>query len=560
MDKPRVTEGIRTDANGRNGVREGRRFIRYLYVYVVVTGASVMALELAASRFLAPYFGTSMIVWANVIGLILLALSVGYVVGGRVADRWPRVRLLMGLSLAAGLWMATLPLWGQLIFRGLSHGILNTPIATIVISFIAILLVFAPPVFLLAMVSPFTIRLATGARADAGPGAGAQADQNAGWDNALPSPGQALDVGRVAGNLYAFSTLGSLVGTFGTAFVTIPFWGVRETIFFWAAVLMAASLWGLVQADMLRIGASLVLVLVMPPVASGALPGPASPYGHVLWSRDTLYQYVQVVRETDGSIALIYNEGGGVQSLRRPGDALKTGDYYDDYLALPYLRKGASRVVVLGSAGGTIPHLLAKYVRPQRPDLRVTGVEIDGDVIPLDFRYFGVKPGDARFVNQDARVFVRQAPARTYDIAIVDAYTNQIYIPYELTTVQFFQELKSRLTPGGLVAMNVNATSPRSRLLLSMERTLQVVYPYVYCIKARGLYNYILLASEDPVSTAGLARIPRGSALASVAADWPRRLVPLSEKDTAGGMVLTDDRAPVEMLTDSMIFGAAKER
>ncbi|WP_026961037.1 spermidine synthase [Alicyclobacillus herbarius] len=580
MEKPRQSQARSIDVGGRDGIRNGRRFIRYLYVYVIVTGASVMALELAASRFLAPYFGTSMIVWANVIGLILLALSVGYVVGGRVADRWPRVRLLMWLSLTAGMWMATLPLWGQVIFRGLAQGILNTPMTTIILSFIAILLVFAPPVFLLAMVSPFAIRLASGAArfgapqsgvnhsgnlphgvsvssvkaADTGPvGGGASGERQA-------AHAPTLDIGRVAGNLYAFSTLGSLIGTFGTAFLTIPFFGVRETIFFWAAVLVAASLWGLVQADWLRIGAALGLVLVLPPLASGALPGPTSPYGKVLWSKDTLYQHVAVVRETDGSTALIYNEGGGVQSLRRPGDALNPGDYYDDYLALPYLRQRASRVVVLGSAGGTIPHLLAKYVRPERPDLRVTGVEIDGDVIPLDFRYFGVRPGDARFVNQDARVFVQQAPAHAYDIAIVDAYTNQIYIPYELTTVEFFRELKRRLTPGGLVAMNVNATSTHSRLLLSMEKTLRVVFPYVYRIKARGMYNYIVLASDEPVSTAGLRNVRSGSPLAQVAADWPQRLGPVTARDVAGGMVLTDDRAPVEMLTDSMIFGAARER
>jgi spermidine synthase len=428
--------------------------------------------------------------------------------------------------------MATLPLWGQIIFQGLSHGILNTAITTIVISFIAILLVFAPPVFLLAMVSPFAIRLA----AD-GP----------------------VDVGKVADNLYAFSTLGSLIGTFGTAFVTIPFWGVRETLFFWSAVLVVVSLWGLVQADWLRIGATLVLLLVMPRWAAAAFPGPSSPYGKVLWSKDTLYQYVQVVRRADGSTALIYNEGGGVQSLRRPGDALNTDDYYDDYLILPYLRPGASRILVLGSAGGTIPHLLAKYVRPHRPNLQVTGVEIDPDVIPLDFRYFGVRPSDARFVNQDARVFVQKAPTAAYDIAIVDAYTNQIYIPYQLTTVEFFRELRSRLVPGGLVAMNVNATSPRSRLLLSIERTLCAVFPYVYQVKARGLYNYILLASDKPVSTAGLAQIPSADPLATVAADW-RQLRPLAPWDVVDGVLLTDDRAPVEMLTDSMIFGAARGR
>ncbi|KUO95835.1 fused MFS/spermidine synthase [Ferroacidibacillus organovorans] len=108
--------------------------VGFYYVYVLCTGASVMALELDASRFLAPYFGTSMIVWANIIGMILLALSVGYFIGGRIADKYPNRSLLMHLSLAAGLWMASLPLWGHLIFRNLSSGIMNTPVSTIVLS------------------------------------------------------------------------------------------------------------------------------------------------------------------------------------------------------------------------------------------------------------------------------------------------------------------------------------------------------------------------------------------------------------------------------------------
>ncbi|SFV02576.1 spermidine synthase [Alicyclobacillus macrosporangiidus] len=534
----------------------------FLYVYVTITGAAVMALELAASRFVAPYFGTSMMVWANIIGLILLCMSIGYWMGGRVADRRPHPRLLMSITLAAGLWSALLPAFGQAIFARLSGGILGTPVSVIVVSFAAILLVFAPPVLLLAMVSPFAIRLV-------------QAD---------PS-----EVGKAAGNLYAFSTAGSLLGTFGTAFGTIPFLGTRATLWLWAALLILVSAVGLGRTAWRWVGASGTAV---PAIVALALPSAAPSHtgGQVLYAKDTLYQHVQVEQDRDGAIALVYNEGGGIQSLRRPGDALHEGDYYDDYLVLPDLVSAGAEVgsagpagatvsgaapaanpsasaadpgpsvLVLGSAGGTIPHLMNVYDRGRFPDLHITGVEIDGDVIPLDYRYFGLSPDDADIVHQDARAYVRQAAAagKRYDVAIVDAYSQQIYIPFHLSTREFFEEVRSVLTPRGLVALNVNAVSPGSPLLLSMERTVRAVFPHVYVMKARGAYNYVVIGSNAALRPSSLQAIPENSRLAAVRKEWENGLQDITEAANTRGMLLTDDRAPVEMLTDSMIWQVAR--
>jgi len=495
----------------------------FLYVYVGVTGASVMALELAASRFLAPFFGTSMIVWANIIGLILLSLALGYWTGGQLADRVPDIRVLMLLSLSAGTWSSLIPLWGRLVFGSLTNGILNTPLHTILLSFLAILLVFAPPVFLLAMVSPFAVRLIASA---------------------------AESVGKTAGNLYAFSTVGSLLGTFGTAFGTVPFWGTQETIFFWSGALILVAAWGLRHGPW-RFPAFALLLL---PLALYAWLGGAEKSGaNVLWSKDTLYQYVQVLRYPDQSVALVYNEGGGIQSLARPGDALNAGDYFDDYLLLPYLTDRPRNVLVLGSAGGTIPHLLAHY--DGSFGLKVTGVEIDPWVIPLDYRFFGLKEQEAAIVNQDARIFAAQTSER-YSIIIVDAYTQQIYIPFHLATEEFFQTLRGDLQPGGLIAMNVNALTPDSRLLQSLARTVRAVFPFTYVVKTGGSYNYMLLGSLEPLSASRLGAIAPDNPLRRVAAAWPRRLTPAV--DQADGMLLTDDRAPTEMLTDAMIFGYAR--
>jgi predicted membrane-bound spermidine synthase len=505
--------------------------VRFLYLYVFVTGASVMALELAASRFLAPYYGTSMIVWANIIGLVLLSLSLGYWYGGRLADRRPDGALLMKLSLWSGILTCLLPLWGKMIFPMLSGGILGTPLLVIVSSFFAILIVFAPPVFLLAMVSPFAIRLVT-----------------------AETKGE---IGKIAGNLYAFSTMGSLVGTFGTAFITIPFLGARETIFLWSAALIAISAWGLRHTR-----SRWWVVAVLLPLALYLLtraPAASAEGSEVVWAKDTLYQYVRVIKSSDGTTSLVYNEGGGVQSVHRPGDALSPDDYYDDYLLLPFFPDDPRQVLVLGSAGGTIPRLMAKYVKPMFPGLNITGVEIDPAVIGLDERYFGLEPGDATFISQDARVFVGNTKQK-YDIVIVDAYSQQIYIPFHLVTLEFFQEVRNKLTDDGLLALNVNAVSPDSKLLVAMAKTVQRAFPYSYAVKARGEYNYILLGSQRPLQTEKLQRIESGSPLEPLRREWPAQLTPLTEAQVKEGLLLTDNRAPTEMLTDSMIFGAAKEQ
>lgn len=230
-----------------------------------------------------------MIVWANIIGLFLLSLSLGYWVGGKWVDRWPSGNLLMMLLLLSGVLVSfLLPLWGNFIFQFLTNGIMNTPVWIIFCSFFAVLIVFAPPVLLLAMVSPFAIRLVSH---------------------------QSKDIGRVTGNLYACSTLGSLLGTFGTAMITIPLLGARESIYIWSAALIVISGWGLRYTNQRW----LVSLLLVPVLSFFFITDNVSTSANekVLWFKDTFYQYVRVVEASSGDISLVYNEGGGVQSIRR---------------------------------------------------------------------------------------------------------------------------------------------------------------------------------------------------------------------------------------------------
>ncbi|MDR3288327.1 MAG: fused MFS/spermidine synthase [Peptococcaceae bacterium] len=488
----------------------------FLYLFVFLTGSVVMIIEMSASRLIAPYFGTSLVVWANIIGMILLAMSAGYFLGGRLADAYPSARVLFGITLIAGIILSLIPFISQWIFSALTNGILATPFKTILFSFIGVLCVFSPPVFFLAMVSPFALRLS------------------------IPT---AADAGRIAGRLYALSTLGSLLGTFLPSFILIPVIGTRATIYLSSFVLLLLAAWGL------RRWWAFALIL-LPLLQLYLAPQSIKTTGQVLWEKETPYQYVQVVRAQDESLALVYNEGGGVQSVYHPDHRLSAQEYYNYYLILPYLREpDEPRIWILGSAGGTMLQLFDYWLRPSFPKMALTGVEIDPGVIPLGEKFFGLT-GRETVVNSDARVFLNSSED-TADVIIVDAYSQQIYIPFHLSTREFYLQARQRLNPGGILAINVNAVDASSPLLLAFEQTLKSVFPHTYALPVPGSYNFVLLASDQPVVLAAQSPVTLPGSLSSFWQYFYSHTQPIRENS---GLLLRDDRAPVEFLTDQMIW------
>lgn len=484
-----------------------------------------MATEMCASRFLAPWFGTSMIVWSVLIAVVLAAMSLGYWFGGRLADRKPSWQLLNTIPLVAGLLIALIPLVGNLLFSKLTAGIMGTPINIIALSFAGVVAVFVPPVFLLAMVSPFVIRLL--ARAD--------------------------NTGRTAGSLYAVSTLGSIAGTLVPSLLTIPMLGTRETLFLSSGMLILLG--GLGLRGRGRPASALVIL----PLAGFMLSGGAIKSDRdIVHEEESHYQYLQVQRRGDGSTILIVNEGGGMQSIAREGDVLRPAStYYESYLLLPYMvSTGAPRVLVVGAGAGTIPHLMAVYVRPFFPGFSTDAVEIDGRATELGYEWFGTRPEDARMINSDGRVFL-ESSTDTYDIIITDTYSNQIYIPFHMTTLEYFAALKSHLSSGGIVAMNVNALEEGSELMQSIGRTVCEVFPYVYVAHVSDDFNFMLMASDVPLNPP----IADSLAVWNPALEETARLFePLFKPfEPERGQILTDNRAPVEFMTDMMIIQGAAE-
>jgi spermidine synthase len=489
---------------------EPRRLAR-LHVLVFAGGAGTLATEIAASRLLAPYFGSSTIVWANIIGLILVYLSVGYWLGGKLADRRPDPRLLGGIVVVAALVIATTPFVARPILDLAVRGLDAVDVGAVVGSFFAALALFAIPVTLLGAVSPFAIRLA------------------------LVDVGQA---GTVAGRLYALSTVGSIVGTFLSAIVTIPLLGTQRTMLGSAALLLIAAAL-LLGARWQLLTLVVAALLFVPAGTIKATPG-------LLHETESAYQYVQVVERGDGSRVLRLNEGVAVHSLWRP-DSVLTGGVWDTFLLLPPLAgRPVERMLVIGNAGGTVARAYGELY----PDVRIDGVEIDPEVSEAGRRYLGLTDNpNLRVIEADGRPYLQLTDER-YDAIVVDAY-HQPYIPFYLATEEFFRLARDRLTPGGVLALNVATVPGDERLSTAIGTTVLAAFPQAWRWEALR-FNELLLAFDRPVSSDDLRR-RAGDAppeLSPLVPDFRRSVEPVA----AEGRPLTDDRAPVEWLTDRMII------
>jgi spermidine synthase len=483
---------------------------RRLGIVVFTAGAGTLATEIAASRLLAPYFGSSTVVWANIIGLILVYLSLGYWLGGKVADRRPEPRLLGWIVLGAALFIAVLPFISRPVLDVAVRGLDAVSVGAVVGSFFAALALFAVPVTLLGAVSPFAIRLA------------------------LDEVGEA---GTVAGRLYALSTVGSIVGTFASALVLIPLVGTQRTMLISSAllVLSAALVLGL-RWQLLTIGVAALLF-----IPAGTIKASSG----LIYETESAYQYIQVLQKPNGSRVLKLNEGVAVHSVWYPHSVL-TGGEWDMFLVVPpLLGRPAEDMLIIGNAGGTTARAYGKLY----PGVQIDGVEIDPKVTEVGRRYFGLEDNpNLHVVTADGRPYLAGTDER-FDLILVDAY-RQPYIPFYLATREFFRLARDHLTRGGVLAINVAAVPGDDQLGDALGTTMLAEFPAVWRWQPLR-FNELLLAVNGPTTESTLRRRVGEVPIAA------RRLIPLFrsgiEPVSAHGEPLTDDRAPVEWLTDSMI-------
>ncbi|HEX3292772.1 MAG TPA: fused MFS/spermidine synthase [Solirubrobacterales bacterium] len=495
--------------------REGR----LLYVIVFVVGMASLGAEIAAARLMSPYFGASTIVWANTIAVVLVSLSAGYWIGGRLGDRHPHLRGLCALVAAAAVLLALVPFAARPFLSVSVDALDQISAGAFVGSLVGVLALVAVPIVLLGACSPWAIRLAT------------------------PDVDHA---GRTAGRLYAVSTAGSLVGTMSAALLLIPFLGTQRTFLVFALALGLIAAVGL-GWRYLSVPLAVGAVIAVP---VGTVKAETESGERVIYEKETRLQYARVLEEPDGTRKLELNEGVAEHSLYRPGSYL-TGNYWDGLVVVPFasLSQVPSRVAILGNAAGTVARAYGHYF----PAAQIDAVEIDPELAEIGRRYFDMRAPHLSVYEEDARPWLRDADG-DYDVIVVDAY-RQPYIPFYLATQEFFELARDRLAPGGLVIVNVGHPEGSDELEKVIGRTMSEAFPTVLRdpIEAE---NTLMIGAErgsaEHLRTMAAGLAPELQTLARVEA---ARLGPALE----GGEVYTDDRAPVEWLIDRSILGYAAD-
>jgi spermidine synthase len=472
-------------------------------VTATLTGAIIMALELVAFRLYAPYFGYSIYVWGSMISVVMLALAVGYALGGWLADRSNSAAILYFIILGSGLYQLAVILVVRSILRWLwqSGEFFGTAVASLII--------FVPTMTALAVTSPFVIRLLA----------------------------RAGHIGVTAGKVYALSTAGSIAGVLATSFFLVPRFGTRMTLQILCAltlVIAGAGLLARSKAALLllvpAIGVFLVPKLVFAPV--------------VLWTTESAYNWIAVLHK-DNMRWLSLNHPAYAQTLHKEG-ASWSGFYTDDFALGAALTPGR-RMLALGmGAGGGILSTLAAA-----PEMHIDAVEIDPQVVEVAAKFFDLPVGRNNLSVHvaDARPWLAAHP-QTWDLVQVDLYQGGPYVPFYLATTEFFGEVRSHMSPDALLMVNVYDVSKSQELLMAMGATLGQVFTSV-CVIARADGNHVVMAFPRTTPLAELQQRLKEvkgeqafQQLAHEAADSVAELRP-----SVGTPVFTDDRAPIEDMT-----------
>lgn len=501
----------------------GARFALFLTAFI--SGFSILALELLAFRLFAPRFGYSTYVSASIVGSVLFVLSIGYVLGGSIADRSPRPGVMYAIILCAGIYMfPMLFLYKQVIDRAfLKFG-------TIAGSVLAALAIYAVPMILLSTVSPFVIKLLALQR----------------------------NVGRTAGMVFFVSTIGSLLGTFLTPLVLIYFFGSHLTLVILSSTVLLLGVLGMLPFNF-KAAVALVLFGLVPI----SFPKPDK---NVVYEKESFYNNLRVIRHANGQFSLSVNfwtwysvsVSARNNYLTTAADEIDRGDdyHYYDYFAVVPMLAGGKDILILGMGAGTSVRQFEHFY----PNASIDAVEIDPEIIRIaGEKWFDVRETERiKIYPLDARPFLSTTDKK-YDVIELDMFQGGPNIPFYVTTVEFYRSISDHLNPGGVVTMNVLQLGDDKRLAGSVGKTLLRVFPRVYASQHRG--NIILLAfKEDRELIEVNARLKREAekypVLKPVATNFG-----LSEfTDYPGSQVFTDDKANIEILTFSMVEKSLRER
>ncbi len=507
-----------------------------LRVVVFGSGAVLMGLEIVGSRVIAPFFGSSVYVWGGLISIFLAALSLGYYLGGTMADRWPRATLLAGLLGLSGLAILILPVISRPVLVAFDAWNLGPRLNPLLAS----ITLFTIPSVLMGMTSPFAIKLVARDLAT---------------------------VGTSAGVLFALSTAGSIVGTVSTAFFLVPALGVRTILYLLGGSMLALSAllvlrYGMAPRQVLRAGVATLLVLAAAWPSQG---GPIKlPESKVIYEKDSAYHQISILEDGLNRYLRFNRSFQGGMVLKDP---FESPFLYTSYAHLAWIfHPSIQRVLVIGLGAGAIP----KRFTRDYPDVTVDTVELDPAVADVAKRFFDVKE-DARhrITVLDGRVFLRRAETK-YDVIILDAYFAE-GIPFHLTTKEFLEVVRDHLAPGGIVVSNIIGAleGSNSYLFRALYRTYNTVFAGLYPFPAAfglarianetrtiilistgrsGMRGDEIQATASRLRTSGKVRLT----VDRYARDYYEKRV-----STDDVPLLTDDYSPVDILP---VYGWQPER
>jgi spermidine synthase len=503
---------------------------RYLYFSVFAAGMTTLAVEITASRLLGNIFGTSNLVWASIIGLILIYLTAGYFLGGWWADRSPKMRTMYLIMAWGAFLIGLVPLIANPVLRLAADAFDQLQVGILFGSFTAVLILFSVPITLLGTISPFAIRLS------------------------IRTPEEA---GTISGRVYAISTLGSFLGTFLPVLLFIPTLGSTRTFILFSLFLSLVAIIGLWISYGWRTALPWLWmpVVVLLSLILGLGKGIKASAGQI-FETESAYNYIQVLEE-DGYRYLRLNEGQGVHSVFHPQEIDYLGPW-KQFLAAPFFNQppfepaNIQSMAIVGLAAGTTARQATEVFGP----IPIDGYEIDPEIISIGEEYFDMQLENLNAVPQDGRWGLAHS-RRQYDLIALDAYRPP-YIPWYLTTVEFFHIVKDHLTEQGVVAINVGRAPNDRRLIEAIVGTLGKVYPSIYVMDVPDTFNSLIYATLQPTSEENLYRNlfllleqpDTHPLLAEALKVTALNLQPLPEAQK----VFTDDLAPIEWITNNMVL------
>ena len=502
---------MRQHASSRRG------FALYLSGTALLCGAGVMLVEVLGARLIGPFFGVSLFVWTSLIGVTLAALALGYLFGGRLADRYQSADVLYAGVLLAGILVALIPL-------------LKAPVLSAAVplglrggAMVSAFVLFAPSLLLLGAVSPWLLRIA--AR-------------------------ELGNIGRVAGGLYALSTLGSFVGTLATGFFLIGVLGV-ERIFQLAG--LALVTWGVGYFGLYRNRWSVAVAMLIPLLTGTAgLPQPRQMADGtevaLVASRDSFYGSIKVVDYRHGAM---HTRELIIDGLVQGGIDMGTGQSVYEYAYLlehlpVALNPGGRRCLVIGLGAGVVPR--GFRARGIATDV----VDIDPEVVRMAQMHFALDPS-LPVVIADARYFLAST-AQSYDYVVLDVFTGDT-TPGHLLSLEAMQLIRARMNAGGILAINlVGDIGPRGRMTASVVRTLRAVFdrvevrPTFVPEQDGSIGNLVLIALAGPGAPFGVELLEALTVHPLAARGVHHALTHRVEPSaTAQAVLLTDDFNPIDL-------------